>query len=160
MLCDAADLGKFGGVLVVLLMHLLPCQPCIGDTSAGGLRWRQAANQQAANNPSSNSSSSIPRQQGEQDPQQVDPAVLQQQVERDVQRLAQDVFKAGQVLAGGRCANCGLFLTALNMPATVAVSVLDTYVSLCSCSTLLQKYTAAAVWAAHHAVQNTYSLGR
>lgn len=69
---------------------------------AGQLRWKQTAHLD-------NSSSSSRQQPGEQQAEgegevaqrQLDPDA-QQQIDYDVQQLAQDVFHKGQVLAGGR----------------------------------------------------------
>jgi hypothetical protein len=117
-----------------------PAVLVLATPAAGGLRWKPTADQQAANGPSSSSSSSVPRQPGEQDPQHEDPTVLQQQVERDVQRLARDVFTAGQVLAGGRCASYGMYLTPPCSPGAATASA----GLLCECRLVLHGVGSSA----------------
>ena len=85
-----------GYVCRLLALHLLAfvLRHCglHGCCSTGTQPWRQ---QDA--NPSDNINSSTQQQRQQQ-------GLTQEQVERDVQQLAADVFHKGQELAGGRCA--------------------------------------------------------
>lgn len=91
--------------------------------SIGQLRWNQtAASQPGTSNSNSNSSNSNQQQQqqqpqpsGSSSPQVSDlfPGLTQEQVDRDVQQLARDVFKKGQQLAGGRCVRVGWWIEQL-----------------------------------------------